>query len=64
MMAMSQNTTFGPPPIDFGPIPYWSRGFVSNSRGFSLVESLHWSWDLAIATASPRRLPQMLQLPA
>ena len=44
---------FPPPsPIDFGPIADWSRGFWSNSRGFSLVESLHWSCDLAIATAS------------
>ena len=34
-------------------------------RGFSLVESLHWTWDLAIiATASPWGLPQMLQLRA
>ena len=43
-------------------IAYWSRVFVSNSQGFSLVESLHWTWDLAIATASPREMPQMLQL--
>ena len=49
------------PPINFGPIAHWSRGFLSNSRDFSLVESLHWTWDLAIATASHR---EMHQLPA
>ena len=53
-----------PPHIDFGPISYWSRGFVSNNRGFSLVKSLHWTLDLAIATALPRLMTQMLQLPA
>ena len=52
----------GPNPTDFGPIGYWSRGFVSNSLGFSLVESLHLTWDLAIATASPGEMPQILQL--
>ena len=26
--------------------------------------SVHWTWDLAIATASPREMPQMHQLPA
>ena len=36
--------------------------FGTIDRGFSLVASLHWTWDLAIATASPRGLPQMLQL--
>ena len=40
---------------------YMSRMYMSRSRlrlktGFSLVESLHWTW------AFPRGLPQMLQL--
>ena len=41
-VATTLKTTFGPtPPLDFGPIAYWPRGFLSNSRGFSLAESLH-----------------------
>ena len=53
--ATYQNTTFGP-------IAYWSRGFVSNSQGFSLVKSLHWTLDLANATTSPRGMSQLHNL--
>ena len=44
----SKNRDYGSPPPGFGTI----------DQGFSLVESLHWTW------ASPLGLPQMLQLPA
>ena len=59
-----QNKSFGPPPINFGPIAYWSRGFVFNRSRLLIGRELAQIPLAGNATASPRGIPQMLQQPA
>ena len=47
---------------DFGVIAYWTRGFWYNRSRLLIGGEL--ALDLVVATASPRGMPQMLQLPA
>ena len=45
---------FWPPPLDFGTIAIGQEDSGTIDRGFSLVESLHWPWDLYARTLLPR----------
>ena len=50
--ATYQNTTFGPPPIDFGTIAYWSRGFWYNRSRLLIGRELALDLGFSSKTAS------------
>ena len=51
ILTPSENRDFGPPP-GFGTIAIGQEDSGTIDRGFSLVESLHWTWPLSKISAN------------
>ena len=50
--APSENRDFGPPPLDFGAIAYWSRAFVCNISRLLIGRELALDLGFSSRTAS------------
>ena len=61
--ALSENMEFALPSLESVRYIIGREHLCAIYQGFSLVESMHWIWDLANTTAFHRGMPQMPQLP-